>query len=219
MIIRSTLRSQARDIVLEKILEGELAPGEDINVSEVAAELGVSRTPLREALLSLAEQGLVGIGTGNKSFYVWPLTLSEARNLGEISQALESLAIRTTVEVPAEQIEDLRLINQKLAEAYGKPRQMIKWDDRWHESLVSGTKNQELRELIRAMRTRFYRYRWYGYDYVMLHRSDEKMRSLEQHAAIADALASGDMEKAAALAEEHWRIGLDLLAEWLPDAI
>lgn len=216
MITRNTLRSQARDVMLEKILTGELRPGDSINVSELATELGISRTPLREALLSLAEQGLVGIGTGNKSFYVWPLTLQEAKNLGEIGQALESLAIRTTLELAEERIQDLRMINRKRKEAYGDPREMIKWDDRWHETLVAGTENSELREMIQLLRNRFYRYRWYGYDYVMLHGSDEKLQSLDQHAAITDALADGNFERAAELMEEHWEIGIRRLAEWLP---
>lgn len=216
MIVRSTLRSQARDIVLEQILEGEMAPGEDINLSELAAELGISRTPLREALLSLAEQGLIGIGTGNRSFYVWPLTLEEAKSLGEIGQVLESLAVRTTTQVPEERVQSLRMINDKLAEVQGSPRLMIKWDDRWHETLVAGSENSELRELIQIMRNRFHRYRWYGYDYVTLHGSDEKRQSVHQHAAITDALEIGDFERAAVLVEEHWTIGIRFLAEWLP---
>lgn len=216
MIVRHTLRSQARDILLEQILEGELVPGQSINVSELAGQLGISRTPLREALLSLAEQGLVGIGTGNKSFYVWPLTLAEAKNLGEISQALESLAVRTTEFISEERIQDLRMINEKLAQVHGKPTLMIKWDDRWHDALISGSENGELRELVQLMRNRFYRYRWYGYDYVVLHGSDEKLQSIEQHAAITDTLEARDFDRAAELVEEHWRIGIQLLAEWLP---
>lgn len=218
MITRHTLRSQAREVLLEKILHGELGPGENINLSELAAELGISRTPLREALLSLSEQGLVGIGEGNKGFYVWPLTLEEAENLGEISRVLESLAIRTTRQVRREQIDNLRMINERLGEVHGKPRKMMEWDDRWHEWLITGTENKELKAMIQQVRNRFYRYRWYGYDYVVLHGLDAKRQSIEQHAAITDALEVGDMDRATELVEEHWDIGLDNLSRWLPES-
>lgn len=218
MITRYTLRSQAQEVLLEKILHGELAPGENINLSELAEELGISRTPLREALLSLSEQGLVGIGEGNKGFYVWPLTLEEAENLGEISRVLESLAIRTTEDVREEQIDNLRMINERLEEVHGKPRKMMEWDDRWHEWLITGTENKELKAMIQQVRNRFYRYRWYGYDYVVLHGLAAKRQSIEQHAAITDALEGGDMERATELVEEHWDIGLDNLSRWLPES-
>lgn len=218
MITRHTLRSQAQEILLEKILHGELAPGESINLSELATELGISRTPLREALLSLSEQGLVGIGEGNKGFYVWPLTLEEAENLGEINRVLESAAIRTTGRVRGEQIDNLRMINERLAEVHGQPRKMIEWDDRWHESLIAGTENKELKKMIQQVRNRFYRYRWYGYDYVVLHDLDAKRQSIEQHAAITDALEAGDIDRATDRVEEHWEIGLENLSRWLPES-
>lgn len=216
MITRETLRSQARDVVLEQILHGELLPGETLNLSELAAELGISRTPLREALLSLAEQGLVGIGERNRGFYVWPLTLEEAEDLGQINQALESLAVRTTGRAGEEQIQNMRMINQRLTEVHGHPREMMEWDDRWHESLVRGSENDELEPMIKQVRNRFYRYRWYGYDYVVLHGLDAKRQSIDQHAEITDALEAGDLERAGDLVEEHWEIGLDLLSSWLP---
>lgn len=218
MITRHTLRSQAQEVLLEKILHGDLSPGETINLSQLAQELGISRTPLREALLSLSEQGLVGIGEGNKGFYVWPLTLEEAENLGEISRVLESLAIETTEEIREEQITNLRMINQRLEEVHGEPRKMMEWDDRWHESLISGTENKELKAMIQQVRNRFYRYRWYGYDYVVLHDLDAKRQSIEQHAAITDALEAGDRDRATERVEEHWEIGLDNLSKWLPES-
>lgn len=218
MITRHTLRSQAQEVVLEKILHGDLSPGETINLSELASELGISRTPLREALLSLSEQGLVGVGERNKGFYVWPLTLEEAENLGEISRVLESLAIETTEAFREEQFANLRMINQRLAEVHGEPRKMMEWDDRWHESLISGTENKELKAMIQQVRNRFYRYRWYGYDYVVIHDLDAKRQSLEQHAAITDALEAGDRDRATELVDEHWEIGLNNLSRWLPES-
>lgn len=213
---RETLRSQAKNVVLEQILHGRLAPGENINITTLAEELGISRTPLREALLSLAEQGLVGIDERDQGFFVWPLTLEEAEDLGQINRVLECLAVRTTTCVREEQIENLRMINRRLEEVHGQPREMIEWDDRWHETLVRGSDNVELGHMISQVRKRFYRYRWYGYDYVVLHDLDHKRVSIAQHAEIAKALESGDRERAIQLVEEHWEIGLNLLSRWLP---
>lgn len=216
VINRETLRDQARNIILKQILGGELKPGEPINLSEVSGNLGISRTPLREALLSLVEQGLVGTGVGNKSFHVWPLTLKEARSLGQIAQALESLAVRTIARVDHERILEMRTVNEALAEVQGQPREMIKRDDRWHELLTSGTENEELQRILPQIRKRFYRYRWYGYDYVALRGSDEKLPSVAQHAEITDAVERGDLEHAAHLVGEHWGKAIELLERWLP---
>jgi len=218
MITRSTLRSQAQEELLEKILHGELSPGETINLSGLAEDLGISRTPLREALLGLAQHGLVGIGEGNKGFYVWPITLKEAEDLGQIGRVLEALAVETTPQASEEQIGNLRMANERLEEVHGAPRKMIEWDDRWHESLIAGSENRELKEMVRQIRRRFYRYRWYGYDYVVLNNLDAKRQSVEQHAAITDALEVGDMDRAAELVDEHWEIGLRRLSEWLPQS-
>jgi len=217
MITRNTLRSQAKEIVLKRILSRDLAPGEAINLSELASELEISRTPLREALLSLVEQGLVGLGEANKGFFVWPLTLTEARNLGEINQTLEALAVRSTKQADPEHLENLRAINHKLERVQGQPEQMIKWDDQWHLTLISATENDELRRMVLRVRNRFYRYRRYAYDYAAIHKSDAKRQSVHQHAACIDALEADDIPRAADLLEEHWKIGLDLLFEWLPE--
>lgn len=216
LITRETLRDQARNIILKQILHGELRPGEPINLSEVSGNLGISRTPLREALLSLVEQGLVGTEVGNKTFHVWPLTLKEARSLGQLAQALEGLAVRTTARVDQKRILEMRTANSKLAGVQGKPRGMIKWDDRWHELLTSGTENKEVQRVLGETRKRFYRYRWYGYDCVALRGSDEKMPSVAQHAEITDALERGEIEHAAQLVSEHWARAIVLLERWLP---
>lgn len=216
VITRDTLRGQARDVLLQQILSGKLKAGEVINLSQVAEDLGVSRTPLREALLALQEQGLVGMTERSQRFYVWPLTLKESSDLGQLAAVLEGLAVRTTPAPDGAWCRELRAINEKLKEVHGRPDEMIEWDDRFHALLIGGTNNKEVKKIVEQIRKRFHRYRWYGYDYVTLQGSNEKLSSIAQHASIVGAMERGDMEKAARLVEEHWQGAIALLERLLP---
>lgn len=214
---RDPLRTQLQSLLLDQILEGKLAPGEQLNLASLADQWEVSRTPLREALLALEREGLVGYTRG-KGFYVWPLSARESVNLYQIAGALERLALRTTEDVPDSMIESLERLNDRLKRAQGQPEKMIQWDGRFHHELVRRTANDDLLEIIQSVRNRLYRYRFYGYEYVTIHQLDEKRQSVDEHGEIVERLKEGDLDQAASLLETHWERGTELMKRWLADS-
>lgn len=211
---RDPLRTQLQSLLLDRILDGDLPPGEQLNLSTLSEEWEVSRTPLREALLALEREGLVGYTRG-KGFYVWPLSARESVNLYQIAGALERLAVRTTEILPDSMIESLKRLNERLEGAQGEPEKMMKWDGRFHHELVRRTSNEDLLKMIESARNRLYRYRFYGYEYVTIRDLDEKRVSVDEHGEIIRALENGEVPRAASLLEAHWERGTELVERWL----
>lgn len=214
-IDRSPLRTRIQHVLLEKILDGELEPGEQVNLSEVADDLGVSRTPLREALLGLQQEGFVGYTPG-KGFRLLPLSAREAVNLYQIAGTLEALALDTTAPSSFDElIGDLEHANSRLREVQGQPTAMIKWDGHFHTTLISCSSNDDLVNLIGRIRARLYRYRLYGYEYVVSQGSPAKRRSIGEHAQIIESLADGDIDRATDALEKHWNRGTAQVERWI----
>lgn len=213
---REPLRLQVKNLLLERILGGDLAPGEPLRLDELATEWDISRTPLREALVTLEQEGLVGYRRG-KGFHVWPLSTAESVNLYQVAGALERLAVRSTEERPDGMVERLERANGRLRDVQGDPDAMIQWDGRFHRELVRHTPNDDLLDLLGNVRNRLYRYRFYGYEYAVSHDTDEKRKSIADHAEIIGSLGEGDMEEAGDLLERHWERGTELMARWLAE--
>ncbi|MDP2478935.1 MAG: GntR family transcriptional regulator [Candidatus Palauibacterales bacterium] len=211
------LRNEVRRIVLERVLRGELAPGEDINETELAEQLGISRTPLREALLRLEHERLVGSSQG-RGFYVWPLSAREAYDLYDVVAGLEGFGLRTVKTVPEELIEELRRLNERLATLDEDPRAMQDVAERWHETLLGAIDDVPLDELLDLARNRLHRYVLFGFEFAVAYGTDDRDRVVRAHRSIADALERGEMERAATLLEAHRRRGMALLERWLEEA-
>lgn len=211
---RNPLRIQIQHVLLERILKGDLEPGEKVNLTELADDLGVSRTPLREALLGLEQEEFVGYTPG-KGFQVLTLSAREAVNLYQIAGSLERLALMTTEAISEEFIQDLRYSNRELREVQGQPTEMIKWDGRFHTTLSSYSSNNDLIKLIGRIRDRLYRYRLYGYEYAVSENSRAKRESVNEHAEIIQLLTEGDQSQAAQALKEHWDRGTSLVERWL----
>ncbi len=198
-IERKTLRSQVREELLARMRSGAAQPGESINEVQLAAELGVSRTPLREALIGLESEGQITSENG-KGFRFVQLSAAEFEELGPVLAALEGLAVELT---PADAIRDLgsqlavlaEEFNQNLAE-HGE---IARRDDEWHALMVSACPNSRLVVLIGTVRELFHRYE-------SLLIPDEVMveRVAAEHGDIARALAEGDIPTAQAALRSNW---------------
>lgn len=210
------LRDEVRRILKKRVLTGELAPGEDINESELAEQLGVSRTPLREALLRLEHDGLVGSRQGH-GFYVWPLDPQEALDLYEVAGALEAYGLRIVDRIPQDRIERLRALDRQLRDAKGEPARMARLGLRWHETLMGDVDNGPLHEALQLVWSRLQRYLLYESEYAVANATGDLAHALREHEGIEAALEAGDLEGAAVLAEEHRAGGYSLLHRWLEE--
>lgn len=182
---------------------GAIEPGESISEVHLAAELGVSRTPLREALIGLAESDQIEWNEG-RGFRFKPLSTDELEELAPILATLEGLAIQLTD--PAK----LVLIGEQLLElaegfsAEHVERALINAkDDEWHTLLTSGCPNVRLLDILQNTRQAFHRYE-------QLLVADHAMmpRVAAEHIAIAKAVCDGDISTAQEALRENWLNGV-----------
>ena len=192
------LHQRVREVVLERILSGDAQPGSAMGVSALAKETGVSRTPVRETLLQLQEEGFLRLER-NRGFFVAELTEEEARELYPILHALEDLALVSGGRPPNSQIRKLESLNSRLGDA-DDPDSAIALNFAWHRALTRSCRNRELLSLLEQYRMRVYRYEraYYGPGEARL------AYSVELHREIQEALAAGDLGRARTVLERHW---------------
>lgn len=211
VIERRPLRDKVREEVLERLLRGVLPVGTNINEPELARELGVSRTPLREALLSLEREGLLDTHPG-RGWWVAPLTPETVLDVYPIVGTLEALAVRLTPpETFPALVDELDRINASRLDVADDPAAGRAVDDAWHDLLTSGYRNRRLRETVAALK----RIVVHRYEYAFMQAGRDVERSVRQHAAVTKALRDGDLTAAAAAIEAHWASGAADVAAWL----
>lgn len=210
-IVRAPLRRQVRERLAAGLLRGTPPPGSGINESELSVELGVSRTPLREALLALEREGLVSYLPG-RGFFVRPLSVTEAAELYPMLWTLEQLALRNAALRPVADLDALDALNEELRGAGGNPDAMLTLDARWHRGLVGPCANRRLLETLETMRAQAFRY-----EYAFMSESGRIFNSVEQHEAMTASLRAGNLASAIETLERHWRGSLDFIIPWLQE--
>jgi DNA-binding GntR family transcriptional regulator len=209
IIKRETLRTRVRTLLRDHLLEGQLPPASRINESEVAARFGVSRTPLREALLGLEKEGLLDHAAG-RGFFVRPLSVEEARDIYPVLWTLESLALQLRGIPTAAELLRLRTINTRLEARLSKPREALTLDTEWHRTLLRPCHNKRLLLIIRDLKRAAYRY-----EHAFMQHSNRVIGSVDQHRQIMDALERRDMDHAVEMLKENWRVTLECTERWL----
>ena len=154
-----------RDVVFktlrQAILKGELEPGERLMEIQLAERLGVSRTPIREAIRKLELEGLV-LMIPRKGAEVAKISENNLRDVLEVRRSLEELAIDLACQRITE--EELAQLNQaevdfKAAIENGDAMQIAQTDENFHEIIYNSTKNQKLVQILNNLREQMYRYR------------------------------------------------------------
>ena len=197
---RSLLRDDVYRRLRDAIVDGTFAPGEQLKDLELAAWLGVSRTPVREALLRLAQGGLVQAQPG-RSTIVSTLDARDIRDARDVVAAMHELAVREAVPVlVATDLAALREANRRFAAALGSGdvQSAVQADDELHGVLVRIAANRALDTVLeqftptlrRAERLRF--------------GSLQGRESVTQHDELIRLCAAGDAEGAAAVAYDTW---------------
>jgi DNA-binding GntR family transcriptional regulator len=202
-ILRSPLGEQVYLQLLHRIERGELPTGTKLRDTTIAAELGVSRTPVREAMVRLAREGVLSAEPG-RGFRLTPLSAAEVREIGSILAALEPLALDQSVEPAAEQLIRLGEVVRRLEQTRGDIAACVELDDRFHRVLLEGCPNRRLLRLVDTLRGGLRRYVHH-----YLQRGGRVSLSTLQHTRIADALRKADRAGARQLLERKWRRGME----------
>ena len=154
-----------RDIVFktlrEAIVTGELKPGERLMEIKLANEMGVSRTPVREAIRKLEQEGLVHL-TARKGAEVAPINAKDLKEVLEIRKALEGLACQMACQNASdEDIQKLEEINLQIGAAISENdiEKIAKLDVRFHEQICIYSANSQLIMILSRLKEHIYRYR------------------------------------------------------------
>lgn len=186
-----------RDVVFntlrQAILRGELKPGERLMEIQLAKRLGVSRTPVREAIRKLELEGLV-LMVPRKGAEVAEITRQDLEDVLEVRTALEELAVRNACDhITDEQLQELKKANLEFKRALEGADLIActEADMRFHEIIYGATNNRRLMQMLNNLREQMYRYRL---EYLKDKRTHKTL--LEEHDAIRRALKKHDKNKA-----------------------
>lgn len=193
-----------RDVVFntlrQAILRGELKPGERLLEIHLANKLGVSRTPIREAIRKLELEGLV-LMIPRKGAVVAEITEKSLRDVLEVRRALEELAMKLACEkILDEEIEELKVASKEFENALktGDVTVYAEADVKFHDIIYRTTDNQRLIQLLYNLREQMYRYR---VEY--LKREDSHETLLAEHQYIIETLEKRDAKEAVKAVCEH----------------
>ena len=195
-----------RDVVFntlrQAILRGEMEPGERLMEIQLAQKLGVSRTPIREAIRKLELEGLV-IMIPRKGADVAHITEKDMRDVLEVRCTLEELAVALACKnVTPERIMDLRAANKVFESAIVSKDvvNIVDADVQFHDTIYAMTDNDGLIQIINKLREQMYRYRL---EYV----KDARTHSIliNEHNDIIQKLADKDVEGAKMFMRQHIR--------------
>jgi len=193
-----------RELVLEAIREaiknGTLQPRERLMEIQLADDLGVSRTPVREALRKLEQEGFI-VMVPRKGAYVSDLSMKDVADVFEIRAALDGLAGGLAAERITE--EELELMERMLVEKGEAINQndidkLVEADTRFHEAMYMASRNERLSNIISNLREQIQRFRL-----TSLSVPGRREDSLKEHRQILEAIQARDIQLARQLAQEH----------------
>src|SRR5262249_50822400 len=147
MIQRTPLRDEVYRQILDRVQRGDVAPGTRLRDTALSTDLGVSRTPIREALLRLTRDGVLDADMG-RGFRVPCLDPQEIADAGQILGSLEALALEISPEPAQEHLGRLAELDRKLEHTRGDAIACADLEDEWHRVLVERCPNRHLLEII-----------------------------------------------------------------------
>lgn len=193
-----------RDVVFntlrQAILRGELKPGERLMELQLANKLGVSRTPIREALRKLELEGLVNM-VPRKGAEVADITEKSLRDVLEVRKALEELSVQLACEkITEEEIEELKRVAERFKDTLDDQdvTKIAEADVAFHDVIYTATDNQKLILLLNNLREQMYRYR---VEY--LKKEEAYPQLIAEHEELIDNISKRNKEEATRIMCEH----------------
>lgn len=200
-----TLKDYVYEYISKGIQEGTLKPNDKLNEQEISDKLGISRTPIREALIQLAADGLLE-SIPHRGFRVKPLSLKEVTELYIIIGNLDSLAANLALyNLSEEDINQMEGLKEEMDEAIKKEEydRYYKLQIEFHDVYINKCNNEELIRILNQLRMRFIRQSYSNID------KEELLKVLletnEQHGVIIDLIKARDSKRLENYIKEvHW---------------
>lgn len=194
------LRDAVFETLREAILKGVLAPGQHLMEMQLANQLGVSRTPVREAIRMLELEGLVNM-IPRKGARVAAISEKSLSDVLEVRRAMEELSVRLACKrMEHKDMEKLDQINQQFIRACQTDDvvQIARIDESFHGVIYEAADNAKLLQLLSQMQNQMYRYR---IEYIKM--KERRQILVEEHKKIIYALARRNSEEAAEATRIH----------------
>jgi DNA-binding GntR family transcriptional regulator len=206
------LRQKSTDRVYaalrRKVIDSELAPGSQILEQELAIALGVSRTPLREALVRLENEGLLEI-IPRHGVRIIPMSVADMKEIYQVLVSLESAAAAALASQPPTEaaLDALDAIYDRM-DAHLKAGDVTAWaleDERFHLKIIELAGNRRLREIVSNCWDQAHRARMFT---LRMQTHPQPLQSMKEHRQIISALRKHDAAKAESLLRSHRERGL-----------
>jgi DNA-binding GntR family transcriptional regulator len=206
----SALYEQVAERLRSRILAHTLHPGSWIDEQALAAEYGISRTPLREALSGLEREGALS-NVPHIGWFVRPLTLDELRQIYPIRPLLDPEALRLAGLPSPARLAQLRALNARMDRARTADAAIAR-DDEWHRLLIADCPNKILLGLIAQFIIRTRRY-----EIALMREGRNVAAATVTHETIMAALDAGDLAAACAALRTNLETGFAPIAAWLAE--
>ena len=202
-----------RDVVFntlrQAILKGELEPGERLMEIQLADRLGVSRTPIREALIRLAQDRFVEL-IPNKGAIVPYVTINDIVEVYQLRMVNDGLAAAlvagTCTDALLQKLEASVLREEALLEAGEEPLSISKEDFVFHDLILYNCGNRRLVEILELINNQMHRFARAASD---THALEHLARSVDYHRRVLEAIRARDADAARASLSEHWQVMLN----------
>lgn len=205
---RPNLSADLAKEISQMIFEGALPAGERINEVRLAEALGVSRTPLREALAALASEGVL-VGVPRRGLRVRELTATDARETYAIRALLDPEALRLAGVPETVRLERLEVLADELRQCAGAP-EAVDLDDAWHRELWGACPNSVLLDLIEQFMRRTRRY-----ELASMGERTSTVSSADSKARIVALLREEDLTGACDALRVSLQRGVEPVLDWL----
>jgi DNA-binding GntR family transcriptional regulator len=208
IVARKNISEELADRIRAMVVDGEIPAGSRINEVHLARDLGISRTPLREAIAQLVREDTL-VSVARVGTFAKPLTVEEFDQIYPIRALLDPEALRLAGLPSKQQITRLERLNARIDGA-ADPNVIIQLDDEWHLLLVDDCPNKILLELIRDFMRRTRRY-----ELALMRERPQVAVATDMHGRIIAALRRADMKAAAGFLKRNLETGHEPIRAWL----
>jgi len=204
-IKRRSMRDEAYIILQDWSINGDWKTEQKLKDADLSEILGISRTPVREAMLKLEDEGLI-ISKANRWTMVAPINLQEAKEVYSIVKVLESLAIEQGINnVTEETIKLLNKINEQFKKEldHGNKNEAYELDFSFHDVIIKLSNNAELQRILTNLKLKIKRIEIHYFD-----KREQTLSSYEEHKEIIESLSNAELENIKKMIQNNWNQSL-----------
>lgn len=209
-ITRTFMKDEAHQKLRSWIISGKLGPGTKLRDKELSEMLGISRTPVREALLMLESDGLIET-KANRWTIVTAIDLDKAEENYSIVWTLEALAMKLAFpNFSVSDIDEMKALNEqfKILVHNGEEASALEMDNAFHNKIIQLSKNEELRKLLVSVKLKIQRIESHYFS-----QKEFLKTSYDEHCEIIQSIINKDVKRAEDAIVSNWKKSLARLRE------